>query len=217
MSSIAPLLHKAKFLLGAPSLKSCPPDEGIEVAFAGRSNSGKSSAINTLTNQRKLARTSKTPGRTQMINFFELDEERKLVDLPGYGFAKVPEKLKKDWQAHMGQYLEDRQALRGLVLVMDARHPLKEFDEMMLDWADHYQVPIHILLSKADKLKKNPANNAKFKVQKAIKGYSNPVSVQLFSSLNRQGLEEAYSKLGEWFLNPIEPQADDNPEISESE
>lgn len=199
MHPIAPYLQNAKFLLGAPSLKACPPDEGIEVAFAGRSNSGKSSAINALTNQKKLARTSKTPGRTQMINFFEIDSQRKLVDLPGYGFAQVPEKLKKDWQAHMGQYLEDRNALRGLVLVMDVRHPLKEFDCMMLDWADHYQVPIHILLSKADKLKKNPANNAKFKVQKAIKEYRNPVSVQLFSSLNRQGLDEAFEKLGEWF------------------
>ncbi|PIE40913.1 MAG: YihA family ribosome biogenesis GTP-binding protein [Gammaproteobacteria bacterium] len=199
MHPIAPYLRNATFLLGAPSLKACPPDEGIEVAFAGRSNSGKSSAINTLANQKKLARTSKTPGRTQMINFFAIDETRKLVDLPGYGFAKVPEKLKKDWQAHMGQYLEDRVALKGLVLVMDVRHPMKEFDQMMLDWADHYQLPVHILLSKADKLKKNPANNAKFQVQKAIQGYSNPVSVQLFSALKRQGLEEAYNTLAEWF------------------
>ena len=123
MSSITQLLQKAHFLLGAPSLETCPPDEGIEIAFAGRSNSGKSSAINTLTSQKKLARTSKTPGRTQMINFFALDEGRKLVDLPGYGFAQVPEKMKKDWQAHMSQYLEDRNALKGLVIVMDVRHP----------------------------------------------------------------------------------------------
>lgn len=199
MHPFASYLQKAVFLQGAPTLATCPPDEGIEVAFAGRSNSGKSSAINTLTNQKKLARTSKTPGRTQMINFFEVDSERKLVDLPGYGFAQVPEKLKKDWQAHMGSYLEERNALRGLILVMDVRHPLKEFDLMMLDWADHYQVPIHILLSKADKLKKNPANNAKFKVQKALQAYSNEVSVQLFSALNRQGLDQAYDVLAAWF------------------
>ena len=199
MQSIASLLQQARFLKGAPSLATCPPDEGIEVAFAGRSNSGKSSAINTLTNQKKLARTSKTPGRTQMINFFEIDSERKLVDLPGYGFAQVPERMKKEWQAHMGQYLEERHALRGLVLVMDVRHPLKEFDLMMLDWADHYEVPTHVLLSKADKLKKNAANNAKFKVQKSVEKYRNAVSAQLFSSQNRQGLAEAHVQLGEWF------------------
>ena len=200
MPSIAATLHKAKFLCGAPRIDDCPPDTGIEVAFAGRSNSGKSSAINTLTSQKKLARTSKTPGRTQMINFFSMDEERKLVDLPGYGFAQVPERMKKEWQAHMGQYLEDRNALKGLVIVMDVRHPLKDFDVIMPEWADHYQVPVHILLSKADKLKKNPANNTKFQIQKAISTYSNDVQVQLFSSQSRQGLEEAYARLSDWFL-----------------
>lgn len=210
MHLFASVLQQAVFMQGAPTLKSCPPDEGIEVAFAGRSNSGKSSAINTLTNQKKLARTSKTPGRTQMINFFDMGEGRKLVDLPGYGFAQVPEKLKKEWQAHMGHYLEERQSLRGLVLVMDVRHPLKEFDEMMLEWAEHYEVPIHILLSKADKLKKNQANQAKFKVQKAVKDYRNEVSVQLFSSLNRQGLEEAWDRLAGWFTG-AEATTEDNP------
>lgn len=198
MADIAALLQQAKFLTAAPSLEACPPDVGIEVAFAGRSNSGKSSAINALANQKKLARTSKTPGRTQMINFFSVDSERKLVDLPGYGYAQVPEKLKKDWQANMGQYLEERNALRGLILVMDARHPLKEFDVMMLEWADHYQLPTHILLSKADKLKKNAANNTRFQVEKAIKAYSNPVSAQLFSATDRIGLEEAYEVLSVW-------------------
>lgn len=208
MHSFASVLQQAVFLQGAPTLETCPPDEGIEVAFAGRSNSGKSSAINTLTSQKKLARTSKTPGRTQMINFFGIGDGLKLVDLPGYGFAQVPEKLKKDWQAHMGHYLEERNALRGLVLVMDVRHPMKEFDRMMLEWADHYQVPIHILLSKADKLKKNQANQAKFSVQKAVKPYGHSVSVQLFSSLNRQGLEEALDKLEEWFAGPVQGFAD---------
>ena len=212
MHSFASVLQQAVFLQGAPTLETCPPDTGIEVAFAGRSNSGKSSAINTLTNQKKLARTSKTPGRTQMIKFFDIGDNRKLVDLPGYGFAQVAEKLKKDWQAHMSHYLEERCALRGLVLVMDVRHPLKEFDRMMLDWADHYQVPIHILLSKADKLKKNQANKAKFSVQKAVKEFSNPVSVQLFSSLNRQGVEEAWDRLEDWFT-PADTAA---PEITPS-
>ncbi|MDX1692423.1 MAG: ribosome biogenesis GTP-binding protein YihA/YsxC [Ketobacteraceae bacterium] len=213
MHPFASVLQQAEFLQGAPTLAACPPDTGIEVAFAGRSNSGKSSAINTLTNQKKLARTSKTPGRTQMINFFRVDDTRRLVDLPGYGFAQVPEKMKQEWQAHMGQYLEDRCALRGLVLVMDARHPLKPFDQMMLDWADHYGVPLHILLSKADKLKKNQANKSRFAVEKAIKAYKNPVSVQLFSSLNRLGLDEALSKLEEWFT----PSEEELPELPQAQ
>lgn len=199
MHPFAATLHRAEFLQGAPSLKHCPEDTGIEVAFAGRSNSGKSSSINALTQQKKLARTSKTPGRTQMINFFALDDNRRLVDLPGYGFAQVPEHMKKDWQANMSRYLEERNALAGLVLVMDVRHPLKEFDTMMLEWADHYCIPVHILLSKADKLKKNPANNALFSVQKAVSQYRTPVSAQLFSSTHRQGLDAAQEVLASWF------------------
>lgn len=190
--------QQALFLTSAAKLSQCPPDEGFEVAFAGRSNSGKSSAINALTFQNKLARTSKTPGRTQLINFFSLSESQRIVDLPGYGFAKVPEKLKIDWQKNMGEYLEKRDCLGGIVVVMDVRHPLKPFDIMMLEWSEHWNMPLHILLSKADKLKKGPANAALFKVQKEVKVYGDQVTAQLFSSTKNTGLEKAHAVLAEW-------------------
>jgi len=193
------LLRQTRFDISAANLAQCPPESGIEIAFAGRSNSGKSSALNTLVDHSGLARTSKTPGRTQLINFFSLNEEWKLVDLPGYGYAKVPEQLKKEWQANMGEYLEKRECLAGLILVMDARHPLKEFDLMMLDWARHYDMPVHILLSKSDKLKRGPANNALFAVRKSVKEYGDKISVQLFSSLNKSGVETARQVLANWF------------------
>ena len=193
------LLRQAQFHTSAPTLSQCPPESGVEIAFAGRSNSGKSSALNTLVDHSGLARTSKTPGRTQLINFFNLNEEWKLVDLPGYGYAKVPERMKKEWQANMGEYLEKRECLAGLILVMDVRHPLKEFDLMMLDWSQHYAMPVHILLSKSDKLKRGPANNALFAVKKAVKEYGDNVSVQLFSSLNKSGVEQARTVLAKWF------------------
>src|SRR5574344_3130863 len=145
------LCQKAQFLISAARVDQCPPDEGLEVAFVGRSNSGKSSALNTLT-RASLARTSKTPGRTQLLNFFALDEDRRLVDLPGYGYAKVPIPLKLHWQQHLEAYLSSRESLCGVVLMMDIRHPLTEFDRMMLDWALASRLPIHVLLTKADKL-----------------------------------------------------------------
>ena len=182
MSKIESLLRQTSFLISAPALRTCPPTAGMEVAFAGRSNAGKSTAINALTGQKKLARTSKTPGRTQLINFFEVNDGARLVDLPGYGYAKVPEKVKRQWQANMGEYLEKRENLEGVIVVMDIRHPLKEFDCMMLDWAGHFQLPIHILLNKADKLKKNAANQTLFSVQRAIEELGDLVSVQLFST-----------------------------------
>ncbi|GAB2789645.1 ribosome biogenesis GTP-binding protein YihA/YsxC [Halomonas shantousis] len=190
----------ARFLTSAPSLAQCPPDRGAEVAFAGRSNAGKSSAINTLTQQNALARTSKTPGRTQLINFFALgsDEQRRLVDLPGYGFAKVPEKVKLEWQRHLAEYLQRRQSLKGLVLVMDVRHPLSEFDQMMLGWADEQDMPVHILLTKADKLKQGPAKASLLKVRRQLAEWEDLVSVQLFSSLKRQGIDEASRRLDAW-------------------
>lgn len=193
------LLRQTQFETSAATLAQCPPEAGIEVAFAGRSNSGKSSALNTLVDHSGLARTSKTPGRTQLINFFSMNEQWKLVDLPGYGYAKVPERLKKEWQANMGEYLEKRECLAGLILVMDVRHPLKEFDVMMLDWARHYDMPVHILLSKSDKLKRGPANNALFAVKKAVKEYGDKISVQLFSSLNKSGVDQAKAVLSAWF------------------
>ncbi|MBA53905.1 MAG: YihA family ribosome biogenesis GTP-binding protein [Pseudomonadales bacterium] len=193
------LLRQTRFEISAATLSQCPPESGIEIAFAGRSNSGKSSALNTLVDHSGLARTSKTPGRTQLINFFSLNEQWKLVDLPGYGYAKVPEKMKQEWQANMGEYLEKRECLAGLFLVMDVRHPLKEFDVMMLEWSQHYDMPVHILLSKSDKLKKGPANNALFAVKKAVQDYGDNISVQLFSSHNKSGVEQARSVLANWF------------------
>lgn len=192
--------RQAVFLTSAPSLNECPPDSGYEVAFAGRSNAGKSSAINRLTENKKLARTSKTPGRTQLINFFGLTAEQRLVDLPGYGYAKVPLAVKLKWQKHLEDYLRERQSLRGLILLMDCRHPLQEFDQMMLDWAVSCVMPVHILLTKADKLKKGPAKSSLLQVQRAVAESADLVSVQLFSALKGDGLDALRSKLDSWLL-----------------
>ncbi len=193
----------ARFLTSAPTLAQCPPDSGAEVAFAGRSNAGKSSAINTLTRQKALARISKTPGRTQLINFFTLGEDaaRRLVDLPGYGFAKVPEQVKREWQRHLSDYLQRRASLRGLVLVMDVRHPLSEFDETLLGWADDKAMPVHILLTKADKLKRGAAASALQQVRSRLREWEDLVSIQLFSSLKGQGVEEAHARLDAWLMD----------------
>ncbi|MDI5932536.1 ribosome biogenesis GTP-binding protein YihA/YsxC [Halomonas kalidii] len=192
----------ARFLTSAPTLAACPPDSGAEVAFAGRSNAGKSSAINALTRQKALARTSKTPGRTQLINFFTLgdDTERRLVDLPGYGFAKVPESVKLEWQRHLSDYLQRRGSLRGLVLVMDVRHPLSEFDQTLLGWADDKEMPVHVLLTKADKLKSGAAKGALQQVRTRLREWEDLVSIQLFSSLKGQGIEEVHQRLDRWLL-----------------
>ena len=193
------LYQNAYYSGSATQLSQLPEDNGIEVAFAGRSNAGKSSAINTITGIRALARTSKTPGRTQMINFFNFDDQRALVDLPGYGYAKVPEKMKLKWQQTLAKYLETRQSLRGLMVMMDIRHPLKEFDIQMLTWANQANLPVHILLTKADKLKSGAAKQSMLKVQSELKKLSLTASVQMFSSLNRSGREQAIAKLDEWF------------------
>lgn len=196
----------ASFIISAPTLALCPDDTGAEVAFAGRSNAGKSSAINALTQQNALARTSRTPGRTQLINFFSVmnDESRRLVDLPGYGYAKVPEAVKIEWQKHLAEYLRNRFSLRGLVLLMDVRHPLTEFDQMMLDYADQREMPVQILLTKADKLKKGPASAALQKVRSRLKEWEDLVSVQLFSSLKRDGVDTLSQKLNQWLYTPPE-------------
>ncbi len=195
--------RSAQFLISAPSLAQCPPEGGAEVAFAGRSNAGKSSAINTLTQNTKLARTSKTPGRTQLINFFSLDEQRRLVDLPGYGYAKVPLATKKQWQAHLTEYLYQRQCLRGLILLMDIRHPLQEFDTSMINWAVDASMPVHILLTKSDKLKRGAAKNTLLAVQKHIKdaGVDDLVTAQCFSSLKAEGLKDLEKVLGHWLAD----------------
>lgn len=194
-----PVYHQAKFINSAPRLQDAPPDQGMEIAFAGRSNAGKSSAINTLVQQNALARVSKTPGRTQLLNFFEIDAQRKLVDLPGFGYAKVPESMKKDWQQMMESYLKNRQALCGIVLVMDIRHPLTEFDWQMVEWCEHANLPLHILLTKADKLKFGAAKNTLLKVQKDLGQVSIVVTLQLFSALNKTGIDDVHQVLDEWF------------------
>jgi len=186
------------YLTSAKKFKQCPPDTGSEVAFAGRSNAGKSSALNTITGINSLARTSKTPGRTQMINFFAIDDEHRLVDLPGYGYAKVPARVKQEWQRELGLYLEKRAALRGLILLMDSRHPLKDYDVQMLDWCHSVELPVHILLTKADKLSRNAASAALHKVRTAVDKAYPLCTVQLFSSLNKLGLEEAREVLSSW-------------------
>lgn len=182
--------QRASYLISAPSLKQCPEDIGAEVAFAGRSNAGKSSALNTLAQQTKLARTSKTPGRTQLINFFEIVPGTRIVDLPGYGFAKVPERMKREWQKNMTEYLEGRLSLKAMVLVMDIRHPLTEFDRMMCEWAHDTQMPIHILLTKSDKFKRGPAQAVKLSVKKELAYLGDILTIQTFSSLKKEGVDE---------------------------
>ena len=191
--------RQAHYTISATQLSELPVDSGIEVAFAGRSNSGKSSAINTITEQKSLARISKTPGRTQMINFFNIDEANSRVDLPGYGYAKVPEKMKIRWQQTLGKYLETRQALKGLMLMMDIRHPLKEFDLQMIKWANKAELAVHILLTKSDKLRSGAAKTSLLHVNNELKKQQLSASVQLFSSLNQQGKQQAVEQLDRWF------------------
>lgn len=187
-------LRKAAFLMSAPKLDLCVEDIGYEIAFAGRSNAGKSSAINALTNQKQLARASKKPGRTQMINFFNMgNAEQRLVDLPGYGYAAVPEAMKIVWQKELENYLIHRKSLQGLVLLMDIRHPLQHFDIMMLEWAYSRKLFVHVLLTKSDKLNRGPASKALQEVKSTLKKMKLNFSIQLFSSLNKDGLEELAS------------------------
>lgn len=205
-----PLFQQATYLKSAPNLSSCPEDVGYEVAFAGRSNAGKSSALNVITSQKSLARTSKTPGRTQLINFFTCDEERSLVDLPGYGFAKVNINVKKAWEAGLAEYIEKRTALKGLILLMDCRMPPTDIDIVMLDWTKALDLPVHVLLTKADKLSKNQAQASLFKLQDMLKTQYPHATAQLFSSLKRQGLEQAWAKLEGWmnYERPVKVKAD---------
>jgi len=185
----------AKFTTSTATLAQCPTDEGAEIAFCGRSNAGKSSAINALTDQKALARTSKTPGRTQLINFFTLDDETKLVDLPGYGYAKVPISIKEHWHRHLDEYLRDRKSLRGMVLLMDIRHPLKEFDEMMIEWSIDSGLPLHILLTKADKLKRGGQQNGLLGLRKHLPA---EITAQVFSATKKLGIKELERSLTAW-------------------
>ncbi|OUR63078.1 YihA family ribosome biogenesis GTP-binding protein [Colwellia sp. 39_35_sub15_T18] len=199
MSSTKVHLSKATFTISAPDIRKLPEDSGIEVAFAGRSNAGKSSALNTLTNQRGLARISKTPGRTQLINVFEIDDNKRLIDLPGYGFAKVPLEMKKKWQKALGEYLEKRQSLKGLVVLMDIRHPLKDLDMDLIQWAADSELPVLALLTKCDKLSQGKRSAEVLKVKKALAPLNADIRVQAFSSLKRTGAEQADTIICDWF------------------
>ena len=191
--------QKATFLTSAPDIKALPADTGIEVAFAGRSNAGKSSALNTLTRQNGLARTSKTPGRTQLINTFFLSEDQRLIDLPGYGFAKVPLAVKEKWQKALSEYLMKRDSLKGIVILMDIRHPLKDLDQDLIHWAVQSDLQVLLLLTKADKLSPGPRKKILMEVTEASMAFMGDVTVQLFSSLTKLGLPELEQKLDQWY------------------
>lgn len=182
--------QQATFLISAAAMKQLPPDQGAEVAFAGRSNAGKSSAINSITKIHNLARTSKTPGRTQLINFFTLTEQLRLVDLPGYGYADVPDRIRQGWEELLGDYFADREALKGVVLVTDIRHALNPFDYQMLDFCLHHLLPVRILLTKADKLSRGAATSILKRLEKELSPHDT-ISLQLFSAHNGMGLDEA--------------------------
>lgn len=195
-----PNYQNAQFMLSVANLKQLPSDQGIEVAFVGRSNAGKSSVLNALTQNKKLARVSKTPGRTQLINLFALNNnDQRIADLPGYGYAKVAQEVKLKWQKLLEDYLRNRQSLQGLILVMDIRHPLQEFDQSMLAWCNEYNLTIHILLNKADKLSSSNRKQKLLQVTKAIQQYPNIITVQVFSALTKLGLDELRATLDKWF------------------
>lgn len=202
--------QQARFLQSATTINTLPPELGFEVAFSGRSNSGKSSTLNALCQQKSLARTSKTPGRTQLINFFSLPEGKFLVDLPGYGYAKVPEKVKLEWQRFIESYLTRRFTLSGLVIVMDIRRPMLEHDLTMLSWAESRNLPTHIVLNKSDKLKRGQASNALLKTRKQVKQYSQMVTVQIFSALKKVGVEQLQQQLDLWLAPETEDQLKEN-------
>jgi len=193
-----PTLSQASFLKSASAEKDFPNDIGAEIAFCGRSNAGKSSAINTLCRQKSLARTSKTPGRTQLINFFKLDGDTCLVDLPGYGYAKAPVKVQQKWQQLMEVYLTNRQALCGLVLLMDIRHPLTDIDWTMIHWTDHYQLPLYILLTKADKVNRNDTAKAMTLVSSKLEQEGFDCGIQTFSATKKIGVNQAEIKINDW-------------------
>jgi len=209
LSSSAIHLSKATFTLSAPDIRRLPEDSGIEVAFAGRSNAGKSSALNTLTNQRGLARVSKTPGRTQLINIFEVAENKRLVDLPGYGFAKVPLEMKKKWQKALGEYLEKRECLQGLVVLMDIRHPLKDLDRDLIEWAADSDLSVLVLLTKSDKLSQGKRSAEVLSVKKKLASLNADIKVQAFSSLKKTGTEQANKVICDWLASEEEELLDE--------
>lgn len=192
------LFRRARFRLAAHELRQLPADSGAEVAFAGRSNAGKSSALNRLCDQVGLARTSKTPGRTQQLVVFELDGDRRLIDLPGYGYAKVPNALRDHWRELIDAYLRERQSLRGVVLIMDSRHPLKDFDRLMLQYCRDISLPCHVLMTKVDKLSRGEAARTLLATRKEMATLCPGATVQAFSSLDKIGIDEARSAIAAW-------------------
>jgi GTP-binding protein len=208
MTSIANLdFNNSQFLTSASRLDQCPPDIGVEIAFCGRSNAGKSSAINYLTGQTKLARTSKTPGRTQLINFFQVAETVRLVDLPGFGYAKVPEALRKSWHEFIDNYLRERTCLGAVVLVMDIRHPLKDFDQGMIEWAASVDMRLHLLLTKCDKLKPGARKAALLRVAQQL---PDSASLQVLSSTHQLGKDELVDTLQD-IIRHTAASKDDSP------
>jgi GTP-binding protein len=187
-----PQFPQVAFLKSAWQAQQFPADAGAEVAFAGRSNAGKSSALNAITGRKDLARTSKTPGRTQLINFFALDEKRRLADLPGYGYAKVPEHMKRHWQELLSRYVQTRASLKGIVIVMDARHPLTAFDVQMLEWTQAQGHAVHVLLTKADKLSRGQGAATLQRVRREL---GERGTVQLFSAVSKLGVDEARKRV----------------------
>ncbi len=190
--------REAQFIKSTPTLAGLPPDVGAEIAFAGRSNAGKSSAINALTEHPQLARVSKTPGRTQHLVFFDVSRERRLVDLPGYGYAKVPEAMRLEWRGVIDGYLRDRTSLRGLVLMMDIRLPMTPFDIQMLQWTNARNLETQILLTKADKLNRGPGLNVLKQVEKALKEHGFNAQIELFSAPTKQGVQPVRWQLAKW-------------------
>ncbi len=194
---------QARFLKSASSKQDFPQDSGAEIAFCGRSNAGKSSAINAICRQKNLARTSKTPGRTQLINFFKLDGDAYLVDLPGYGYAKAPRHIQQHWHKLMEIYLMNRQVLCGLVLSMDIRHPLTDIDWAMIHWSKYYQLPLYILLTKIDKVKKNQMTKTITKVSSELELNDFEFGIQLFSATKHIGIHQAQEKISAWFMRAL--------------
>lgn len=206
MSRRNPAYRRIEFLLSVADFRQLPPDAGFEVAFCGRSNVGKSSAVNAITGVNGLARVSKTPGRTQQLNFFRLDDERRLVDLPGYGFARVPPEVKRRWEQLLERYLRSRRSLRGVILLMDIRHPLTDFDRQMLTWCRLAAMPVHLLLTKSDKLGRGAINAALTTVRASLRAdfgldaaaEAGELSLQAFSAAKQTGIEEVHKVLDRW-------------------
>lgn len=201
--------RQTKFVTSAPDIRQMPPDNGIEIAFAGRSNSGKSSSINAICDQKHLAKTSSTPGRTRLINLFAVQANKFLVDLPGYGYAAVPEAMKKQWQKSMSEYLQKRKALRGIVVTMDIRHPLKDHDRLILDWSTSANLPAIILLTKADKLGVTARSKALKEVKLLLSEFDGSFTVIPFSAWRGIGIDETRKLLSMWYssFQPIEENA----------